>query len=157
MTDATPKRRKWWPGILVLAVVAALAWWVFRPPYADFPERSRVGEAAAAAAACKTSVAEFVQQRGAYPASAKEAGCFEGPTRYTAGLRVSGGRIEVTIRTGHPYPDGRILTFEATRDEAGTARAGPAEAIAGWRCGTNAAIEAYKYFPANCRQAPLAP
>jgi len=157
VSEPQPPRRTWWPRIVILGIVAALAWWVATPRYADYPERSKVQEALAVAGMCKTSLAEFIQARRAFASNAREAGCSEEPTRYTAGTRVSGGRVEVTIRTGHPYVDGMVLSLEATRDAAGTTRAGPSDVIEGWRCGNDAAKEAQKYLPANCRQPPLPP
>ena len=142
--------------VLLLAFGAAIAWSIVAPSHTDYVQSSKVTQVTAAAGACRMNVAAFIAARKAFPANAKEAGCWEQPTTHSSGLRVSAGRIDVGFRRIHRL-DGKVLSLQATTDAEGTQLAKNGEPVGGWRCSTNAGPEAYLYLPASCRQSPLAP
>jgi len=144
--------------MIVIAIIGILAA-VALPAYQDYTTRAKVTEAMVAADGCKTSVSEYLQSNGAFPADAATAGCSSNTTKYVSAIAVSAtdASISVTIQgTGVTGLDTKKLILEPTSDNARqTALATGATAIAGWSCGTDAASTAYKYFPAGCRQAIL--
>ena len=83
--------------MIVVAIVGILAA-IALPAYQDYVIRSKMSEGVAAAAACKTSVSEFVSSRNAWPANANTAGCSELPTQYVASLTVTGNGV-ITVTT----------------------------------------------------------
>lgn len=146
--------------MIVVAIVGILAA-VAIPAYQDYLNRSKVSEVAAVVGACKTGVQEFAAARNALPSSADNAGCSTNATKYVSALVVNaGGLIRATIRQVEATVDGKFLqmtplSVAAVGASNGTA-ASDGQTIVGWHCGTDAATTAYKYFPANCRNA-LAP
>jgi type IV pilus assembly protein PilA len=60
--------------MIVVAIVGILAA-IALPAYQDYTIRARVSEAAAAAGACKTAVAEYYASNAALPADTSTAGC----------------------------------------------------------------------------------
>src|SRR3990167_8455380 len=88
--------------MIVVAIIGILAA-VALPAYQDFLRRSKVTEVAAAAGACKTSVAEFYAANNAWPANANTAGCTTaasgGVSQYVENLVVgtTAGQISVQI------------------------------------------------------------
>jgi hypothetical protein len=157
MADTPKPRRRWWLALITLGLVAALAWHWATSRYEEYLKRHRFTEVFAVAHSCRASVAEFAEEKRTLPGSAREAGCPDGPTAITSGVKVSGGRVEVTIANFDRDVDGSIVILEAMRELDKGVRARPGEVIAGWRCATNAPPEAYFRFPANCRQRPLPP
>ncbi len=143
--------------IVVLLVVfgAAILWSILAPAHTDYSESSKVTEVTAIMGVCRMNVAAFTASRNAFPGNASEAGCPDKATTHSSGLRVSGGRIDVTVRRIHRL-DGKVLSLQATTDPEGTRLAKSGEAVGGWRCSTNAEPRAYLYLPASCRQGPLA-
>jgi type IV pilus assembly protein PilA len=87
--------------MIVVAIVGILAA-IALPAYQDYIIRSKMSEGVAAAAACKTSVSEFVSTKNAWPASTSAAGCSTLATQYVASTSVgASGVISVTtIGTG---------------------------------------------------------
>jgi type IV pilus assembly protein PilA len=142
--------------IVVLLVVfgATILWSIVAPAHIDYLESSKVTQVTAIVGVCRMNVAAFTASRKAFPGNAKEAGCPEQATTHSSGLRVSGGRIDVTVRRIHRL-DGKVLSLQATADSAGTQLAKSGEPVRGWRCSTNAEPGAYIYLPASCRQLPL--
>src|SRR5438105_3327612 len=84
--------------MIVVAIVGILAA-IALPAYQDYVIRSKMSEAIAAIAACKTSVAEYASSHGAYPADELTAGCSTTATPYVASLAVATGII--TAATQH--------------------------------------------------------
>jgi len=127
--------------MIVVAIVGILAA-IALPAYQDYVIRSKMSEAVAAAAACKTSISEYVSTKTAWPADADTAGCSTLATTYVASLTVTGtGVIAVTTQATGSKPGACVLTltplFAALPD------------ITGWS-GTHSGCDA-KYVPSNFR------
>src|SRR5213079_851433 len=86
--------------MIVVAIVGILAA-IALPAYQDYTIRARVSEAAAAAGACKTAVAEYVATNGGtMPSSTSQAGCSSttAATQFVASTEVgNSGVITVTL------------------------------------------------------------
>jgi type IV pilus assembly protein PilA len=128
--------------VAIIGILAAIA----LPAYQDYVVRSKVSELAAAAAACKTSVAEYTASKNALPATLAASGCSSIATQYVTSLNVVAGAITVVASAkvgGNPDQTG--LIFGLTPILAGTN-------ITAWDCtpagGTTIAA---KYLPAICR------
>jgi type IV pilus assembly protein PilA len=129
--------------MIVVAIVGILAA-VAIPAYQDYLVRSKVSEIAAAAGACKTSVAEYLATKAALPVDEVAAGCSTDATKYAAPLTAPGGVITVAATTavgGNPKQDGS--TYILSPNLAGTT------SITSWDC-TQSGITP-KYLPAICR------
>src|SRR5689334_9034106 len=87
--------------MIVVAIVGILAA-IALPAYQDYVIRSKMSEAVAASAACKTSISEYASSRNAWPSDADTAGCSTLATQYVSGLTVADlGVITVTtVNTG---------------------------------------------------------
>jgi len=97
--------------MIVVAIVGILAA-IALPAYQDYVIRSKMSEGTAAAAACKTSVSEFVSSRNAWPANADTAGCSTIKTQYVNNLTVTGnGVIRVETRNTGSKSSDCILTL----------------------------------------------
>src|SRR5664279_4000697 len=84
--------------MIVVAIVGILAA-IALPAYQDYVIRSKMSEAVAASAACKTSISEYVSTKAAWPPNTDSAGCSTLATTYVATLAVLGsGVITVTTR-----------------------------------------------------------
>jgi type IV pilus assembly protein PilA len=78
--------------MIVVAIVGILAA-IALPAYQDYVIRSKMSEAIAAIAACKTSVAEYASSHTTYPPDVAGSGCSTTQTKYVASL-------DVTANTG---------------------------------------------------------
>ena len=126
--------------MIVVAIVGILAA-IALPAYQDYVIRSKMSEGTAAAAACKTSVSEFVSSRNAWPANANTAGCSELATQYVATLTVTGnGVITVTTQNTGSKPAACVLVMTPT---------GTIPDITSWN-GTSSGCDA-KYVPSTFR------
>jgi type IV pilus assembly protein PilA len=127
--------------MIVVAIVGILAA-IALPAYQDYVIRSKMSEGVAAAAACKTSISEYVSTKNAWPSDADNAGCSTLATQYVSGLTVAtGGVITVsTVATG-AKPNDCTLTL--------TAQFAALPDITGWS-GTHGGCDA-KYVPSNFR------
>ena len=130
--------------MIVVAIVGILAA-IALPAYQDYTIRARVSEAAAAAGACKTAVAEFVASNGGgLPTSADQAGCSgtSSSTQFVANTDVgASGVITVTLSTDSRLggATGGTLTLTPTT--------GAGNVVSAWACtGTP-----QKYMPGTCR------
>jgi type IV pilus assembly protein PilA len=86
--------------MIVVAIVGILAA-IALPAYQDYVVRSKMSEAIAAIAACKTSVAEYASSHGIYPVTTVDSGCSTTPTKYVASLTALAGVITaITQGTG---------------------------------------------------------
>src|ERR1700694_5726722 len=74
--------------MIVVAIVGILAA-IALPAYQDYIIRSKMSEAVAASAACKTSISEYVSTKNAWPTNADTAGCSTLATQYVASLAVA--------------------------------------------------------------------
>lgn len=82
--------------MIVVAIVGILAA-IALPAYQDYVVRSKMSEAEAAIAACKTSVSEYLSTHaGTKPADATTAGCSTTVTKYVASLSLSGSTAAIT-------------------------------------------------------------
>ena len=136
--------------MIVVAIIGILAA-VAIPAYQDYLKRSKITEVAAVAGACKISFQEFTASKNAFPVSMAESGCSTATTTYVSATNVNAGKIEVTIQSIDTGVNTKILYLEAEKTPGITA--GPTDSIGAWKCGTNAAANDFKFFPANCRQA----
>jgi type IV pilus assembly protein PilA len=129
--------------MIVVAIVGILAA-IALPAYQDYTIRARVSEAAAAAGACKTGVAEFFASKGSLPTNTAEAGCSDtaASTQFVTSTTVgTGGVITVTLSTNTqlgPATSGTLVLTPTT---------GGGGVIATWTCSGNPA----KYMPGSCR------
>lgn len=123
--------------MIVVAIVGILAA-IALPAYQDYVIRSKVSEAAATAAACKTSVAEYLASKGTMPTDITAAGCSATASQYVSSTAVSSGTISIAVAatTG---TSGNYVLEPATNGTAITA----------WAC-TASTVPA-KYLPAICR------
>ena len=127
--------------MIVVAIVGILAA-IALPAYQDYVIRSKMSEGVAAAAACKTSVSEYVSTKNAWPTSAAQAGCSTLATTYVASLTVTGsGVITVTTRATGSKPGDCVLVLTPT--------AATLPEITAWN-GTSSACDP-KYVPSNFR------
>jgi len=78
--------------MIVVAIVGILAA-IALPAYQDFIVRSKMSEAVAALAACKTSAQDWISSHaGSTPSSSAQAGCSVSTTQFVnGGVAVSGG------------------------------------------------------------------
>jgi type IV pilus assembly protein PilA len=82
--------------MIVVAIVGILAA-IALPAYQDYVVRSKMSEAEAAVAACKTSVSEYTSTHaGNLPAQTTDAGCSTTTTKFMSGLTVTSGVIVAT-------------------------------------------------------------
>jgi type IV pilus assembly protein PilA len=144
--------------MIVVAIIGILAA-VALPAYQDYTVRAKLSEAVIAGDGCKTSVTEFLQSNQAFPAAVSGFGCTSQATKYVASITpsITTGQVDIAIQgTNIVGLDTKLITLQPTSDTARTtALATGATPIAGWSCGTNAAVGMYKYLPAGCRQAVL--
>src|SRR6476661_8075181 len=79
--------------MIVVAIVGILAA-IALPAYQDYVVRSKLSEAEAAVAACKTSISEYASTHaGTLPAAASTAGCSTTATKYMSALSVGTGGV----------------------------------------------------------------
>ena len=101
--------------MIVVAIVGILAA-IALPAYQDYIVRSKMSEAEAAIAACKTSVAEYTATKGSVPTTTAQAGCSTTVTKYMAALDVAAGVIKATSQATGASPE---CTFSLTPTVSG--------------------------------------
>ena len=126
--------------MIVVAIVGILAA-IALPAYQDYVVRSKMSEAIAAIAACKTSVAEYASARGTYPPDVTGSGCSTIATRYLASLDV-GANTGVITATSSNTGAGTECVLTLTPGSAATS-------ITTWT-GTFSACSS-KYVPSSFR------
>jgi type IV pilus assembly protein PilA len=90
--------------MIVVAIVGILAA-IALPAYQDYVVRSKMSEAEAAIAACKTSVAEYTSTHaGNLPVGVSDAGCSTNSTQYLASIDVTNGQIIATTQNTGATP-----------------------------------------------------
>ena len=125
--------------MIVVAIVGILAA-IALPAYQDYVIRSKMSEAIAAIAACKTSVAEYSSSHTAYPLDVAAAGCSTTVTKYVAALDAANGIITATSAATGATPAECTLTLSPK---------GSSTAITAWD-GTFSGCLA-KYVPSSFR------
>ena len=98
--------------MIVVAIVGILAA-IALPAYQDYVVRSKMSEAEAAAAACKTSVAEYLSTHATLGLGAIDltnSGCSTTVTQYVASLDVNSGVIGVVTQNTGDDPCTLIMT-----------------------------------------------
>jgi type IV pilus assembly protein PilA len=129
--------------MIVVAIVGILAA-IALPAYQDYTVRARVSEAAAAAGACKTSVAEYFASKATLPTTSDAAGCSgtTAPTQFVASTNVgAAGLITVTLTTDVKLGGAAGGTLTLTP----TTAAG--NVISTWVCSGSPT----KFMPGTCR------
>ncbi len=128
--------------MIVVAIVGILAA-IALPAYQDYVIRSKMSEGVAAAAACKTSISEYVSTKVAWPTSSDAAGCSTLSTTYVSGgaVTTSNGVISVTTQNTGAKPAACVLIL--------TPSASSLPEITAWT-GSHSGCDA-KYVPSNFR------
>ncbi len=125
--------------MIVVAIVGILAA-IALPAYQDYVIRSKMSEAIAAIAACKTSVAEYSSSHTAYPVDTTAAGCSTTITKYVAGISTDANGVITATSQGTGASPECTLTLTPK---------GSSTAITAWD-GTFSACLA-KYVPSSFR------
>ena len=125
--------------MIVVAIVGILAA-IALPAYQDYIVRSKMSEAEAAIAACKTSVAEYTATRTTLPANLTQAGCQTTSSKYMSTLNVTTGVITATSANTGASPECNLTL---------TPFAGSLPEIPTWT-GTSSGC-ASKYVPSSFR------
>ena len=125
--------------MIVVAIVGILAA-IALPAYQDYVVRSKMSEAVAAIAACKTSVTEYASTKQALPTSASAAGCSTAASQYLSGMDVAATNAVITGQTTNTGAGDCNLTL--TPAPAGSVT------ITGWTGSTTCDS---KYVPSNFR------
>jgi type IV pilus assembly protein PilA len=127
--------------MIVVAIVGILAA-IALPAYQDYVIRSKMSEGVAAAAACKTSISEYVSTKSVWPADEVTAGCSTLATQYVASLSTTNaGAINVVTALTGSKPGDCTLTLTPTTPGLPD--------ITTWT-GSHAGCDA-KYVPSNFR------
>ncbi|HTL38053.1 MAG TPA: pilin [Kofleriaceae bacterium] len=129
--------------MIVVAIVGILAA-IALPAYQDYVVRSKMSEAEAAVAACKTSVAEYLSTHATLGLGAIDlanSGCSTTVTQYVASLDVNAGVITAVSQNTGDDPCSLILTPSTDTTDTAT--------IATWT-GTHATCAA-KHVPSTFR------
>ncbi len=127
--------------VTIVGVLAAIA----VPSYQSYVIRSKVSEALAAMAACKTSIADYVANKGAFPSDITASGCSNTATQYVGGIDVLDGVVTVTMATLGELgaASGATLTLSPSPIVAAN------NTITRWTC--SAGTIPAKYLPGSCR------
>jgi type IV pilus assembly protein PilA len=126
--------------MIVVAIVGILAA-IALPAYSDYVIRSKMSEAVAAIAACKTSVSEYYATKNAVPGTNSAAGCSAIGTQYVAsGGGWNGTAVSYTSVGTGATPTECTLTLTPT--------GGPPQ-ITSW-AGTSSGCSS-KFVPSNFR------
>ena len=124
--------------MIVVAIVGILAA-IALPAYQDYIVRSKMSEAVAAIAACKTSVAEFASTKQAWPTDVVQAGCSNVATQYMSAMAVAAGVITATTQNTGALPANCTLTLTPANSFS---------TITSWTGSTSCTS---KYVPSNFR------
>jgi type IV pilus assembly protein PilA len=128
--------------MIVVAIVGILAA-IALPAYQDYIIRSKMSEAVAAVAACKTSVSEYAATKNALPADNAAAGCAVVGTQFVNGASAgwNGTQISYTSANTGALPGECVLLLTPQ---------GPVPQFTGWS-GSSTAACLPKYLPSNFR------
>ena len=134
--------------MIVVAIVGILAA-IALPAYQDYVIRSKMAEGEAAAAACKTSVAEYLSTHstgGLAGINLSNSGCSTTVTQYVSGLDVASGVISVKTQNTGASASNPDCTLTMTPHTDGTDTA----VIATWVGSHSGACQA-KHVPSAFR------
>jgi type IV pilus assembly protein PilA len=126
--------------MIVVAIVGILAA-IALPAYQDYVVRSKMSEAVAAIAACKTSVSEYASAKANWPADVNASGCSTLQTQYVNSLDVASNGL-ITVVSQNTGAVGNECTLTLTP-------VGSATEITGWTGSASAC--APKYVPSSFR------
>ena len=126
--------------MIVVAIVGILAA-IALPAYQDYVIRSKMSEAIAAIAACKTSVSEYASSHTTFPIDTPTSGCSTTVTKYVAGMTVATGVITAVSAATGATPAECTLTL--------TPPAGAPTAITSWVGSFSGCLS--KYVPSSFR------
>ena len=130
--------------MIVVAIVGILAA-IALPAYQDYVIRSKMSEAEAALAACKTSVAEYLSSHSGTWPTAANSGCSTTTTKYVNGGVTVGGvdTIQAVSQATGASPTECTLTLQAIR------AAGDTFTVATWKGSFGGCLP--KYVPSTFR------
>jgi len=130
--------------VAIIGILAAIA----IPAYQDYIARAQVSEGVAEATGLRTSITEFFNAQGAFPAPGTYDNLSGG--RYTATIQHNiAGVITVTLRPAAPTSiPVRGYTFTMTPQSAVGVTAVPGTSIVRWSCNT---VGDLKYLPSGCQ------
>ena len=125
--------------VAIIGILAAIA----IPQYQDYTIRSRVTEGVNLASSAKTSIAEFFNTSGTWPATAADAGFTSAASTWVTNVDIANGMITVTLSTTTALggASGKKFSLSPVSDANRTS--------VSWTCQTVDAPE--KYLPSNCR------
>jgi type IV pilus assembly protein PilA len=127
--------------MIVVAIVGILAA-IALPAYQDYIIRSKMSEAVAAVAACKTSVSEFVATKNALPGDNTSAGCSVLATQYVDGASAGWDGAKISYTSANTGAQASECTLILTPT-------GSPPQFTGW-AGSSTGCSA-KYVPSNFR------
>ena len=125
--------------VAIIAILAAIA----IPAYQDYTIRAQISDGLSLASGSKTAVAEYYQQRGAYPATNAAAGVAAAASirgNFVSSTTIAGGVITVAYNTAQS----NAKISGSTVILSPTDRGGSIE----WGC-TSAILD--RYLPSQCR------
>jgi len=128
--------------VAIIGILAAIA----IPQYHDYTIRSRVTEGVNLASSAKTSVAEYYNTNGSWPATAGDAGFTSAASTWVTNVDVSNGIVVVTLSTS-------TALGGATGTKFSLSPVGDANRTSvSWVCYAGPATATpLKYLPSNCR------
>ena len=103
--------------MIVVAIVGILAA-IALPAYQDYVVRSKMSEAIAAIAACKTSVSEYASSHTTFPIDTPTSGCSTTVTKYVAGLAVTANTGQIVATSQNTGAVGGECTLTLTPNNA---------------------------------------
>jgi type IV pilus assembly protein PilA len=127
--------------MIVVAIVGILAA-IALPAYSDYVIRSKMSEAVAAVAACKTSVSEYAATKGVLPLDNNAAGCSVIGTQYVDAASLGWDGAKISYLSANTKAKAAECTLTLTP-------VGAAPQFTGWN-GTSTGCDA-KYVPSNFR------
>ena len=127
--------------VAIIGILAAIA----IPAYQDYTIRAQVSEGLNLGGGAKTAVAEFYQDRGAWPANNNQAGLSPAANingKYVATVTVTANVVSVAYgNDAHATISGQTLELKAA-DAVGSIT---------WSCASPSNAIADKHLPAACR------
>ena len=106
--------------MIVVAIVGILAA-IALPAYQDYVVRSKMSEAIAAIAACKTSVSEYASSHATFPPDVAASGCSTTQTKYVNALTVAANTGQIIATSQGTGASGGECTLTLTPNNAPTA------------------------------------
>ena len=128
--------------MIVVAIIGILAA-VAIPAYQDYTARAKISEVVTVAGGMKTSLSEYYQSTGAWPADLATGGIEFSASDYVAGQTYSqaDGVLQLSTQNINTTVNGNWLTFKPTVNTGSIV----------WQCYALGNVIADKYLPTNCR------